>query len=392
VNDSNISASQFDRLFRHGKEEGQHGRSHAFNFAPTGSLIQATIGQLIISKIAVMNRNDLQLVVAVRDRGSLAAAALQLGVAASVATKRLAALEAKIGQRLFQRTTRRVSVTAEGESFCLRAVVLLQGFSELETELQESQSEPSGLIRLASTFGFGRLWLGPALANFQARYPRTQVQLQLTEQLPDLATERFDGAIWLWAAKGGRTMPWVSRRLGRNQRVLVASPDYISRQGALTGPDELKAHACLVVRENGGEKSLSGGHGFDTWQLQKDRDKSTVRVQVHGPLSSNSGELVRDWCLNGRGIMLRSLWDIAPQLASGDLVRVLPGYSMPDADIHWLAPYRPDAPRRIRLLIDFLVDQFAKEPWKKTPAPTGPAASKPQRASQAAQRGSRPTR
>jgi LysR family transcriptional regulator, transcriptional activator for dmlA len=350
------------------------------------------MGQLITSKMAAMNRNDLQLVVAVRDQGSLAAAALQLGIGASVATKRLAALEANIGQRLFQRTTRRVSVTAEGETFCLRAVALLQGFAALEAELHESQSEPSGLIRLVSTFGFGRLWLGPALADFQARYPRTQVQLQLTEQLPDLAAERFDGAIWLWAARGARTMPWVSRRLGRNQRVLVASADYIHRHGTPTGPEDLKEHACLVVRENGGENSLSGGGGFDTWQLQKDRDKSTVRVQVHGPLSSNSGELVRDWCLNGRGIMLRSLWDIAPQLACGHLVRVLPGYCMPDADIHWLAPYRTDAPRRIRLLIDFLADQFAPEPWKKTPAMPRPATFKPQRASPAAQRGSRPAR
>jgi LysR family transcriptional regulator, transcriptional activator for dmlA len=339
-----------------------------------------------------MNRSDLQLVVAVRERGSLAAAALQLGIAASVATKRLAALETKIGQRLFQRTTRRVSVTAEGETFCARAVALLQGFTALEAELQESQSEPSGLIRLASTFGFGRLWLGPALASFQARYPRTEIQLQLTEQLPDLAVERFDGAIWLWAAKGGRTLPWVSRRLGRNQRVLVASPEYIRRHGALTSPEELKALACLVVRENGGEKGLSGGYGFDTWQLQKDRDKSTVRVQVHGPLSSNSGELVRDWCLSGRGIMLRSLWDIAPQLASGALVRVLPGYSMPDADIHWLAPHRPDAPRRIRLLIDFLVDQFRNEPWKQVPAPAQTTAVKRSSASPVARRGSRPAR
>lgn len=339
-----------------------------------------------------MNRSDLQLVVAVRDRGSLAAAALQLGIAASVATKRLAALEAKIGQRLFQRTTRRVSVTAEGETFCVRAQALLQGFAALEAELQESQSEPSGLIRLASTFGFGRLWLGPALADFQARYPRTEVQLQLTEQLPDLAAERFDGAIWLWAAKGGRTMPWVSRRLGRNQRVLVASPAYIGRHGAPINPDMLAKHACLVVRENGGDKSLSGGYGFDTWQLQKDRDKSTVRVQVHGPLSSNSGELVRDWCLNGRGIMLRSLWDIAPQLASSDLVRVLPGYSMPDADIHWLAPYRPDAPRRIRLLIDFLAAQFAQEPWKTASVAPRSAAPTPRSASLVGRQGSHPAR
>ena len=314
-----------------------------------------------------MDRSDLALVVAIRDHGSLAAAALELGVAAPVVTKRLAALEAKIGQRLFQRTTRRVSMTAEGETMCARAVVLLQDFATLESQLQESRSEPSGLIRLASTFGFGRVWLGPALARFQELHPRTELQLQLTEQLPDLAAERFDGAIWLWAAKGRQTAQWVSRRLARNQRVLVASPAYLGKHGSVKNLDSLQEHACLIVRENGGDKGISGGPAFDRWQLQ--RDKSPVQVRVQGPLASNSGELVRDWCLDGRGIMLRSLWDIAPQLARGELVRVLPGYCMPDADIHWLAPYRPDAPRRIRLLIDFLAAYFSEEPWKKTVRP-----------------------
>ena len=314
-----------------------------------------------------MDRSDLALVVAIRDHGSLAAAALELGVAAPVVTKRLAALEVKIGQRLFQRTTRRVSMTAEGETMCARAVVLLQDFATLESQLQESRSEPSGLIRLASTFGFGRVWLGPALARFQELHPRTELQLQLTEQLPDLAAERFDGAIWLWAAKGRQTAQWVSRRLARNQRVLVASPAYLGKHGSVKNLDSLQEHACLIVRENGGDKGITGGPAFDRWQLQ--RDKSPVQVRVQGPLASNSGELVRDWCLDGRGIMLRSLWDIAPQLARGELVRVLPGYCMPDADIHWLAPYRPDAPRRIRLLIDFLAAYFSEEPWKKTGRP-----------------------
>lgn len=313
-----------------------------------------------------MDRADLELVVAIRDYGTLAAAALELGVAAPVVTKRLAALEAKIGQRLFQRTTRRVSMTAEGETMCARAVVLLQDFAALESQLQESRSEPSGLIRLASTFGFGRRWLGPALARFQELHPRTEIQLQLTEQLPDLAAERFDGAIWLWAAKGRQTAQWVSRRLARNQRVLVASPAYLGKHGVVKNLDSLQEHACLIVRENGGDKGITGGPAFDRWQLQRDRDKSLVQVRVHGPLASNSGELVRDWCLDGRGIMLRSLWDIAPHLTCGELVRVLPGYCMPDADIHWLAPYRADAPRRIRLLIDFLAAHFSDEPWKNT--------------------------
>jgi LysR family transcriptional activator of dmlA len=307
-----------------------------------------------------MERSDLELVLAVRDHGSLSAAALSLDVAAPVVTKRLAALEARLGQRLFQRTTRRVSPTAEGETVCARAQVLLRGFSELEAELQERKSEPTGLIRLAATLGFGRLWLGPALASFQERYPRIEIQLQLTEQLPDLAAEGFDGAVWLWQVEARQAAQWVSRRLARNQRVLVAAPRYIRRHGMPDSLEELQQHACLIVREN----RSAGSQRFDVWPLQKERDKTAARIRVQGPLSSNSGELVRDWCIAGRGIMLRSLWDIAPQLASGDLVRVLPGYIMPDADIHWLAPYRADAPRRIRLLIDHLLAQFQGAPWK----------------------------
>lgn len=307
-----------------------------------------------------MERSDLELVIAIRQCGSLVAAGLSLDVAPPVVTKRLAALEARLGQRLFQRTTRRVSPTAEGETLCERAVALLQGFAALETELQERKDEPTGLIRLAATFGFGRLWLGPALARFQARYPRVEIQLQLTEQLPDLALARFDGAVWLWSVQGSRAAQWVSKRLARNQRVLVASAGYLERRGLPTRLSDLPGHSCLVVRENGNAQ----GQRFDTWTLHKGDSKQPEQVRVHGPLSSNSGEMVRDWCLQGQGIMLRSLWDIAPELVAGKLVRVLPGYAMLEADIHWLAPHRPDSPRRIRLLIDFLVEEFGNSPWK----------------------------
>ncbi|RZJ07469.1 MAG: LysR family transcriptional regulator [Haliea sp.] len=321
-----------------------------------------------------MDRFDLELVLRIRDSGSLAAAALTLDLAPSVVTKRLAALEASLGQRLFQRTTRRVSPTAEGETVCTRASALLKGFADLEAALQESQAEPTGLIRLAATFGFGRLWLGPALARFQALHPRVAVQLQLTEQLPDLARDGFDGAIWLWSVQGRQASQWVSRRLAPNQRVLVASPGYVSLHGEPATLEALQDHACLVVRENGG----ASGQRFDVWTLNRGNDVLPHRVRVEGQLGSNSGELVRDWCLNGRGIMLRSLWDIAPQLASGELVRVLPEWSMPDADIHWLAPYRGDVPRRIRLLIDFLLAEFAGEPWKtRRPRPVRSAPAEP---------------
>jgi LysR family transcriptional regulator, transcriptional activator for dmlA len=328
--------------------------------------------QLIVSRLAMpphlLDRPDLELLLAVRAHGSLAATAAAAGVVPSVVTKKLAALEARLGFKLFQRTTRRVVPTAEGEALCDRSGQLLQAFAQLEADLQERRSEPMGVVRLAATFGFGRLWVGPALAEFQARHPGLQVQLQLTEQLPNLAVEGYDGAVWLWSVRGQRASEWVGRRLARNQRVLAAAPQYLRRNGAPESPEDLARHECLMVRES--------DQRFDVWVLRRERDKADARVRVQGPLSSNSGELVRDWCLDGRGIMLRSLWDIAPQLASGQLVRVLPGYAMWDADIHWLAPHRAQTPKRVRLLIDFLAERFKGEPWKlkgaaKAGAPRG---------------------
>ncbi|BEP56054.1 LysR family transcriptional regulator [Variovorax sp. V118] len=308
-----------------------------------------------------MERGDLELVLAIRDQGSLAGAAATLDVVPSVITKRLGALEARLGQRLFDRTTRRLSVTAEGEAVCLHARTLLEGFAALESELGERQNALIGTVRLAATFGFGRHWLGPALADFQAQHPGLQVELLLTEQLPDLGAEGYDGAVWLWAVQQHRAVDWTTRRIARNQRVLAASPDYLARRGTPATVEALATHDCLIARENG---DAAQSRQFALWTLRHARDGSTARVRVQGPLTSNSGEMVRDWCLAGHGVMLRSLWDIAPQLASGELVRVLPLYSMPDADIHWVAPWRPKTPRRVRLLVDHLVEQFRLEPWK----------------------------
>lgn len=319
---------------------------------------------------AAIDRADLELLLAIRQHGSLAGAASAAAVVPSVITKRLAALEQRAGLKLFQRTTRKVVPTPEGEALCDRAVGLLAGFQAMEAELQERHREPVGRIRLAATFGFGRLWLGPAIAEFQQRHPQLEVQLQLTEQLPDLAVEGFDGAVWLWAVRGQRASEWTGRRLARNQRVLVAAPAYLQRRGTPASIEDLARHDCLVAREH---------EQFGLWRLQRERDRAEVRVRVGGPLSSNSGELVRDWCLAGHGIMLRSLWDIAAALAAGDLVRVLPAYAMADADIHWLAPHTATTPRRIKLLVDFLAERFRNEPWKLRPSPDARPGSRPPR-------------
>lgn len=309
--------------------------------------------------LPALERSDLALVGAIRERGSLAGAALALGVVPSVVSKRLVALEQRLGQQLFDRTTRRLSATTEGETVLRHAQALLAGFAALESELAERQQELEGTLRIAATLGFGRHWVGPTLAAFNELHPGLAIQLVLTENLPEL--NGFDGAIWLGAprqrghqSEAGR----VLRRMARNQRVLAASPAYITRRGMPPDVAALAAHDCLLAHENSVEE-----RELALWTLRRGRDGATARVRVHGPLTSNSGEMVRDWCLAGRGVMLRSLWDIEPQLASGELLRVLPEWAMPDVDIQWLAPWRPKTPKRVRLLIDFLAERFRAEPW-----------------------------
>ncbi|PZQ76637.1 MAG: LysR family transcriptional regulator [Variovorax paradoxus] len=309
-----------------------------------------------------MDRADLELVLNVRDRGSLAGAAAALGVVPSVVTKRLAALESHLGQRLFERTTRRLVLTREGEAVCGHAQKLLEGFAALESDLRERQQALSGTIRLAATLGFGRRWVGPVLAAFQQKNPGVRIELRLSEQLPELAAEGYDGAIWLWSVQARHAADWVTRRLARNQRVVVAAPGYLEGHGAPASPEELVHHACLSVQEN--EDSARAANARSVWTLRHERDGTVHRVRVEGPLLSNSGELVRDWCLAGHGLMLRSLWDVAPHLAAGRLVRLLPQYAMTDADIHWIAPWQPKTPRRVRLLVDALAEHFRNEPWK----------------------------
>lgn len=312
-----------------------------------------------------MERRDLELVWRVRQAGSLVGAAEALGVVPSVVTRRLAALEAHLGQRLFERSTRRLQPTPEGEALCTHATALLAGFEALEDELRERQSGVTGDLRIASSLGFGRHWVGPALAALQVRHPQLRVELVLNEQLPDLAAQGFDGAVWLWSPPPGRDGQWMARRLARNQRVLVGAPSYLARRGAPERPEDLAGHACLVVREH----TAAPAPQPVIWLLRHESSGRTTRVPVQGPLASNSGELVRDWCLAGHGIMLRSLWDVGPLLSSGALVRVLPEHAMTDADIHWLAPWRPRMPRRVRLVVDHLAECFRSEPWKPAPAP-----------------------
>jgi LysR family transcriptional activator of dmlA len=301
-------------------------------------------------------RSDLELALAVQETGSLTKASEKLGLSAPMMTKRLAALERTLGVKLFFRTTRKVTPTVEGDLFCERAKPLVDSFLTLEDELREQVLEPSGLIKIVSTFGFGRLWLGLAIAEWSKLYPKVRVDLRLTEALPDLAAEGFDAAVWLWSPSRANSAKWSARLLAHNERALVASPSYIAAHGVPTSIDDLSGHECLAVHESDDRGS--------SWLLTHSSKKDVVHnIKIKGALSSNSGELVRDWCVQGKGIMLRSLWDVSKLLSEGKLVRVLPDYAMLDANIQWLAPFRPHTTLRVSLLRDYLAESFKKTPW-----------------------------
>jgi LysR family transcriptional regulator, transcriptional activator for dmlA len=323
------------------------------------------IKQLIISKNEAMNTEDLELVLAVHQQGSMVGAARALRSSAPMVTKRLAALEARLGLRLFQRSTRKVAATAEGALLCERAAPLLAQHAALAEDLLAQRQELRGPIKLASSLGFGRRWLGPVLAQFAKAQPLVDVQLVLHEALPDLAAQGFDGAVWLWAAQANRVGEWTSRKLASNRRVLVAAPSYLKRHSAPQTLANLAQHQCLRVNEH--------VHAQDLWalsdlqaargKLKSESANALHTVRIKGQLCTNSGELALDWCLAGHGIMLRSSWDAAPHIAAGRLVHVLPRYAMLDADVHWLAPFRNPQPKRVSALVAHLVKSFKDSPW-----------------------------
>lgn len=317
-----------------------------------------------------LSRADLELLLHIADGGSLAAAARRLERAPPGVSKALAALEARLGTRLLHRTTRRLQPTAEGEAVLAQARDIVAGFERLDEALSGQRDTARGRLRVASSPGFGRVWLAPVLAALQERHPGLAIDLQLADHLPDLAGGRFDAAVWLWTPTRGS---WHTQRLARNRRVVVAAPAYLQRHGVPQSPEALAGHHCLVVRENDEPAAV--------WRLSAlARPRAQpVAVRVAGPLASNHGEVVRDWALAGRGLMLRSLWDVAAPLARGELVHVLPGWAMLDADVHLVLPPRPPAlalPRRVQLLQQHLREAFAGEPWLR-PASPAPASAPP---------------
>lgn len=293
------------------------------------------------------NASDIGFFVALARHGTLTAAAQEMGVTAPAVSRRLAALEARLGVRLLNRTTRRQSLTTEGERYLEEGRTILRDIERLERDLTASRETPRGLLRINAGFGFGRRHLGPALGDFARLYPDVEIILHLTDKPMDLAADAVDICIRFGL---GTEVGLLTRKIAANRRYLCASPDYLSGHPPPQTPRDLAAHQCIVIRENYG--------AYNNWHLVSATAQQTVKVG--GRLSANHGEIAVDWALAGHGVLLRSQWDVAAYLRAGDLIQVLPEWSGIDADIYAVYLQRHHLSAKIRAFLDFLTDRFAE--------------------------------
>ncbi|WP_449432584.1 LysR substrate-binding domain-containing protein [Pseudomonas putida] len=262
---------------------------------------------------------DLEVFLLVVRRLSFSTAAEELGMSAAFISKRVKTLEQDLNLRLLHRTTRSVTLTDEGERVSRWAQQLLYQVSTLDDEIDALHAEPKGLLKIVSSPGLGRRMVAPALAELNVLYPRLDIRLDIRDHLVDLMEEGVDLDIRV----GNEIAPNViAKPLASNYRVLCASPEYLRCQGTPATLQALAQHNCLLIKER--------DHPFGVWNLSG--PKGTQTIKVSGSLSSNHGDIVRQWCVDGRGIILRSLWDVRDDLKAGRLVRVLVDYSQP-ADI-----------------------------------------------------------
>jgi len=290
--------------------------------------------------------SDMQFFVLIARHGSLAAAARAIDLTPPAATKRLAALESRLGVRLLNRTTRSLSLTSEGETYLRHATRILADVREMEDVVAQGRAVPRGLLRVNATLGFGRTAIAPLVSAFAARYPEVEVLMEVTDRAIDLVESGFDLAIRFGTLPDKRLN---ARRILSNRRFLCASPGYLERHGAPATLADLARHRCIIHRQN--------DDAYGIWRFLHGEHSEVVKV--HGALSSNDGDIVLGWALDGHGILIRSEWDLAKYLDSGRLRVVLPEFTLPSADLFVYYPDRRNLPVRARVFIDFLAEHFA---------------------------------
>lgn len=287
--------------------------------------------------------------VAVVNAGSFVGGAEAIGLSKAAVSRQVAELEARLGVRLLHRTTRRLSLTDDGQRFFARAVELLADAGELEAETSSSSGEATGVLRINAPLTFGNLHLAPLWPAFLAANPKVALDITLNDRVVDLVEEGYDIAVRITNLGSSQL---VSRRLATTRIVLCAAPAYLAAHGAPSHPHELARHQVI---------SYAYWTGGDDWRF--DGPEGEARVRVRPRIHTNSGDTCRLAALHGQGVILQPDFLVGDDLRRGDLVELLPGWRSIELGIHALYASRKHLPMKTRRLVDFLVEAFAAPAW-----------------------------
>jgi len=296
---------------------------------------------------------DLGFFVSLVNAGSLSGAAREQGISSAAVSRHLSLMESRLGFALLNRTTRRMSLTPEGEVYLDYARRIHDDIEELADRLMGSEFAPQGLLRVNATLGFGRSHIAPIISEFCSLYPKVDVQLQLSVNPPPSTDDAYDVCFRFGNPPDSRS---IAKFIAPNRRLLVAAPGYLKKHGIPQTPVELKQHNCIGIRQ--------GDEAYGVWRFQPVKGKGRnqvgelVSVKVRGNLTTNDGGIAVNWALDGHGILLRAEWDIQKYLDSGQLVPVLGSYRSPDADIYAVYAERHRTSLRVKTLVEFVAAKF----------------------------------
>jgi len=301
----------------------------------------------------MLSTEDLRFFCTLASQPSLSATARLLDVTPSSVTQRLQAIEDKLRLKLADRQGRGIALTEQGQLLAERAQAILADVEALQFTLHEQRDELVGRLRVLAPMGFGSAHIAPLAARFRALHPALAFELELSDRPNQRLHEGWDVVVHIGALRDSSLRQLV---LARNRRYLCAAPAYLARHGSPRTLEELAGHACLALRENEEDATR--------WKLLPPGASQYRTVRIEPPLASNDGRVIKQWALEGHGIMLRSEWDVAGELRSGVLQRVLPDHTLPEADIVALLPaHAQQRPLRTRRFVDFLKQEMASPPW-----------------------------
>lgn len=291
--------------------------------------------------------------VKVADCGSLTIAAARAGLSRAVVSKYLAHLEEHLGVRLIHRTTRRLSLTREGEVYYQRCVHILEEVAETEAAMANLHAHPRGLLRINGPMSFGVHHLSPAISTFLEKYPDIAMDLSLTDRFVDVVEEGYDVAVRIGRLEDSGL---IARRLAPCRIVACASPAYLQQRGIPGTPDDLANHHGLVY---------SYQPWRNEWRFAK--EGRTHTVTVNSRLRVNNGDVLRMAALQGLGIILSPTFLVGDDLRCGALQQVLPDFAIPEPSIHAVYAHNRHLSAKVRVFIDFLVAHFGPHPYWDVP-------------------------